>query len=409
MKFNKFILIIPALVLILALIVGSSLLWRLFVAAALILAASYLWALISGRGVRISVDKPPSHFQLGERYAREIMVENTSRFPRLFIKVGEFTDIPGYQNERFLNLKSRETRSWSTTLTCTHRGEFTMGMVTITSGDPFGFFTEKRTFGEPTRIIIYTRIVDLPLFKSVSLNEFGFISGFQSINQISPNASSVREYASGDSLQHIHWRSTAHTGKLMVKMFDADHSYSSSKTFWVVMDMAKNVQAGQGEDSTEEYSVTIAASVIRHYLESGMKVGMISNGGMLSMFSPSRGEQNMWAMMESLATIKATGQMPVGQLLLNYAADFKDDPVIVIIATSTSRQLMESVSKLKSQVEAVVVVLLDAATFGDTHTPLNTAHNLSFMGAQVYNVRKGDEVAKALDSRSTVWQTNYQD
>jgi len=35
------------------------------------------------------------------------------------------------------------------------------------------------------------------------------------------------------------------------------------------MDMAKNVQAGQGEDSTEEYSVTIAASVIRHYLEAG--------------------------------------------------------------------------------------------------------------------------------------------
>jgi len=294
-------------------------------------------------------------------------------------------------------------------LTCTHRGEYKMGVVTITSGDPFGFFTEKRTYGEPARIIVYPRIVDLPLFKSVSLNEFGFISGFQSINQISPNASSVREYASGDSLQHIHWRSTAHTGKLMVKMFDADHSYSSSKTFWVVPDMAKNVQAGQGDESTEEYAVTIAASVIRHYLESGMKVGMIADDGDISLFSPSRGEQNLWAMMESLATVKATGRMPLGQLLLNHAADFKDDPVIVIIATSTSRQLMEAVSKLKSQVEAVVVVLMDAATFGDTHTAINNAHGLSFMGAQVYNVRKGDEVAKALDSRSTVWQTNYQD
>jgi hypothetical protein len=114
-------------------------------------------------------------------------------------------------------------------------------------------------------------------------------------------------------------------------------------------------------------------------------------------------------MMESLATVKATGRMPLGQLLLNHAADFKDDPVIVIIATSTSRQLMEAVSKLKSQVEAVVVVLMDTATFGDTHTAINNAHGLSFMGAQVYNVRKGDEVAKALDSRSTVWQTNYQD
>jgi len=47
-------------------------------------------------------------FQLGERYAREIMVENTSRFPGYSLKVGEFTDIPGYQNERFLNLKSEK-------------------------------------------------------------------------------------------------------------------------------------------------------------------------------------------------------------------------------------------------------------------------------------------------------------
>jgi len=285
-----------------------------------------------------------------------------------------------------------------------------MGVVTITSGDPFGFFTEKRTYGEPARIIVYPRIVDLPLFKSVSLNEFGFISGFQSINQISPNASSVREYASGDSLQHIHWRSTAHTGKLMVKMFDADHSYSSSKTFWVVPDMAKNVQAGQGDESTEEYAVTIAASVIRHYLESGMKVGMIADDGDISLFSPSRGEQNLWAMMESLATIKATGRMPLGQLLLNHAADFKDDPVdrhhryFYVPTVDGSRQQIK-----KSGGEAVVVVLMDAATFGDTHTAINNAHGLSFMGAQVYNVRKGDEVAKALDSRSTVWQTNYQD
>ncbi len=409
MKFNKYILIVPAILLVLALFLGSSLLWRLFAASALILAASYLWALLSGRGIRITAGQPPSHFQLGERYAREITIQNTSRFPRLFIKIGEYTDIPGYHNERLLNLNGRETRSWSSTLICGRRGQYTMGMVTIISGDPFGFFTEKRTVGEPAAIIIYPRIVDLPLFKSVSLNEFGFISGFQSISQISPNASSVREYASGDSLQHIHWRSTAHTGKLMVKMFDADHSYSSSKTFWVVLDMDKQVHAGNGEESTEEYAVTITASVIRHYLESGMKVGMISTGNQVSSFAPSRGEQYMWSMMESLALIGARGHTPLGQVLSDHTSDFKDDPVIVIIATSASRQLMEAVRTLKSQVEAVVVVLLDASSFGYPHTPLNSAHGLSMLGAQVYHVRSGDEVAKALDSQSTTWQKNYQE
>ena len=406
MKFNKIILIVPALVLILALVLGSSLLWRLFAVSALILVASYLWALFSGRGVRIIVDKPPSHFQLGERCERIITVENTSRIPRLFIKVGEYTDIPGYQNERLLNLKPREIRQWSNTLSWIHRGQYILGIVAVISGDPFGFFTKKQTIGERSEIIVYPRIIDLPLFRSISLNEFGFVSGFHPVNQISPNAAGVREYASGDSLQHIHWRSTAHTGQLMVKTFDTDHSYSSSKIFWVVVDMDKNAHAGQGDESTEEYSVTIAASVIKHYLESGMKVGLISDGSQVSLFSPSRGEQNLWAMMEALAIVRAKGPTPLGQLLFNHMSDFKDDPVIIIIATSASRQLAEAIRRLKNQVESVVVILLDASTFTSAPVPLNSAHNLSLMGAQVYNIRNGDEISKALDSQSTLWQTN---
>jgi uncharacterized protein (DUF58 family) len=284
-----------------------------------------------------------------------------------------------------------------------------MGIVTIISGDPFGFFTEKRTSGTPVNIIVYPRIVDLPLFRSVSLNEFGFVTGFQSINQISPNASSVREYSSGDSLQHIHWRSTAHTGKLMVKMFDADHSYNSSKVFWVVTDMQQKAHAGKGDESSEEYAVTIAASVVRHYLESGMKVGMLSAGGDISVFSPSRGEQNMWAMMEALAIVRAKGEMPLGELLLDHTADFKDDPAVVIIATTNSGQLLEAINRLKNQVESVVVILLDAASFGSPRQPINSAHTLASMGVQVYQVKKGDEMAKALDSRSTFWNNDAQD
>jgi len=43
-------------------------------------------------------------------------------------------------------------------------------------------------------------------------------------------------------------------------MLTADHSYSSFKTFWVVPIWLKNVQAGQGDESTEEYAaLTIAA------------------------------------------------------------------------------------------------------------------------------------------------------
>jgi uncharacterized protein (DUF58 family) len=292
-------------------------------------------------------------------------------------------------------------------LACTRRGKYGIGSVSVTSGDPFGLFTKRVMMGESSKIIVYPRIVDLPLFKSVSLNDFGYASGFQSISQISPNASSVREFASGDSLHHIHWHTTAHTGKLMVKMFDADHSYNSSKIFWVVIDMDENAHAGHGDESTEEYAVTIAASLIRHHLESGMKVGMISAANQSHLFSPSRGEQYLWGMMEALALVRAEGKMPLGQLILSHVEDFKEDPVIMIIATSASRQLMEAVRRLKSQVESVVVVLLDASSFNGKGGDLNSAHNLSLLGVQVYSIRHGDEISKALDSRSSVWQTRY--
>jgi uncharacterized protein (DUF58 family) len=406
-KFRKIIFIIPGLVLFLALIFGSSLLWRLFIASALVLIISCLWALFAGRGVRVTVNKPPEHSQVGEILERNIKVENTSRFPKLFIKAGEICNMPGYRNERLLNLKAGEIQSWQDILSCQRRGQYSIGSAAITSGDPFGFFTKRNTVGEPSKIIVYPRIVDLPLFKSISLNDFGYASGFQSISQISPNASSVREFASGDSLHHIHWHTTAHTGKLMVKMFDADHSYNSSKIFWVVVDMDKNAHTGHGDESTEEYAVTITASLIRHHLESGMKVGMISAGDRSSVFAPSRGDQYLWGMMEALALVRAEGQIPLGQLILNHVEDLKEDPVVMIIATSASRQLMDAVRSLKTQVESIVIVLLDASSFEDKRKALNSAHNLSFSGAQVYNVQQGDEISKVLDSRSLVWQAHY--
>ena len=99
----------------------------------------------------------------------------------------------------------------------------------------------------------------------------------------------------------------------------------------------------------------------------------------------------------------------LGELLLDHSADFKDDPAVVIIATTNSGQLMEAINRLKSQVESMVVILLDAASFGSPRLPLNSAHMLAPMGVQVYQIRKGDEMSKALDSRSTFWNNDAQD
>jgi uncharacterized protein (DUF58 family) len=406
-KFHKIAVIIPAVVLALALLIGSSLLLRMFFFIALVLLASYLWAVFGSRGIHVSVDKLPEHCQVGGRFNHSVTVENKSKYPHLFLRAGEQTDMPGYQNARILNLLPGRVQTWQSVVDCTHRGLYNIGPFRLTASDPFGIFSRHSRIGETSKVLVYPRTIDLPLFKSVSINESGYASGYQSISQISPNASSVREFASGDSLHHIHWHSVAHTGRLMVKMFDADRSYNSSKIFWLVIDLDEQAQAGLRNESTEEYAVSIASSLIKKHIENGMSVGLIAAGDREHFSLPARGESHLWNLLGSLAVARAKGDTSLGESILGKMENFKDNPVLMIVATSTSRELLEALRKLKNKVESVVVILLNTPSFGGTHHIVNNPHNLTLSGAQVYTIRQGDELSKALDSRVSVWQARY--
>jgi len=407
MKVRILILAVPVVLLSVALVGGSTLVLRLFFLSVLALLVSYLWTVFTIRGLSVEAEKPPEHCQVGDQFRQEVTVSNNIRIPKLWLKVEDNSDMPGLHSAGILNLPQAGSYCWQSTVYCHRRGRYSLGSVTITATDPFGLFSQQHSLGEPHRLLVYPATVDLPLFKLSSFSDFGYGSGYQSISRISPNASSVREFASGDSLHHIHWPSTAHTGKLMVKMFDADHSYRGSKTIWVVIDMDEASHLGQEEEATEEYGITVAASLIRKYLESGMRVGVAASGDQTYLVPPDRGEDHLWRVLEALALIKATGKVPIGQLILQHMERFRDNPDVIIVTTSAAAQLLDAVRQLRSRTDSVVVVLLDAASFGGEGSAIDVAHSLSRAGVQVYVVRQGDEVARVLDNKFSLSYARY--
>jgi len=406
-RYRILIFIIPLVLLALALVGDSSLLLRLFFLSILVPLISYLWALLSIRGISVQPEETPEHCQVGEQFQQEFTIFNNSRIPKLWLKVEENSDMPGEHNQTFLNMSSRTSYRWQSEVKCTRRGYYTLGYVIVTATDPFGFFSMRRNLGEPHRILVYPATFDLPLFKLSSFSNLGYGSNYPSVSLVGPDASSIREFTVGDSLQHIHWRSTAHTGRFMVKVFDLDHSYGISKTIWVIVDMEEASHFGEGEESTEEYAVTIAASLIRKHLQSGMRVGMMASGDQSYIFPPDRGEEQFRRILVALASMKATGEVPVNQLVREQIQYFRDDSVVVIITPSANLQLVDDSRFLRNRVESVVAVLLDAASFGgDTHLA-NTARGLSLAGVRIYMVKQGDELAKALDNRVSQLQARY--
>jgi uncharacterized protein (DUF58 family) len=408
MKIRPVVYVVPLVILALTLAIGSPLLFRVFALLMGLGLAGLLWTWLGLKGLSVSSNAPPAYSNVGNSFNEEITVRNEGRMPRLLLKAEEKTDLPGYRNITMLNVPGEGSRSWTSAVRFPRRGKYTLGSVRLSTGDPFGLFAQTREFGNPTQVIVYPQVVELPLFLTSfsSMIDFGRGSSSRRISQISPSASSVRDMMSGDSQEHIHWRSTAHAGKLMVKVFDAEHSSDTTKNVWIILDMEREAQAGQDTESTEEYSVTVAASLAKRYLDDGMKVGLVASAEREYSIAPNDGAAHFTKMLDALTFMKAEGSVPISELA-SQVERYPSSSTIVLVTPRSTEPVLNTLRLLRTYNHAVTGVFVDSSSFGGAVNPAHIAHALGAMGAQVYVVRKGDNIAKSLDSRSSIWYSRY--
>lgn len=392
-----FVIVVLVALLALALVSGSILLLRLFFLSLLVTAVSYVWVRWSLHGLSVDSTQPPERLEVGDTFQREVIIYNPGKLPRLWLKVEDDTDLPGHQDMASINIARQSSYCWQANFKCRKRGRYHLGPVTLTAADPLEIFTSNRTLGKEQEITIYPATIDLPLFNLASFSGSGHSSGYQSIKGIRSNASSVREFTSGDSLHHIHWRSTAHMGKLMVKIFDADRSYNPPKVAWILLDMNENAHFGRGDETSEEYAITMAASMVKKCLQSGMGVGILASDERHSLIAPETGEKQLWDILETLALMKANRELALSELCSYHLDSFRHNSLVIIIATSASENLVEVVPQLRNRVASIVVILMDAASFGGPPWSSQMAQTLIRSGAQVYTIGKGANLLKVAE------------
>ncbi len=78
----------------------------------------------------------------------------------------------------------------------------------------------------------------------------------------------VREYVTGDSLRHVHWRSTARVGRLLVKEFEAGTHASAAFIF----QRTTGTDIGTGVNTTLEMMCGHAAFLAEQFLREGTRV-----------------------------------------------------------------------------------------------------------------------------------------
>lgn len=390
-------LIVPLIIFAIALAGGHILVWRLFSLSLLVLLISYLWARLTIRGLYGQVKLPTGHSQAGESFQQEALVSNQSLLPKPLLKVWEDTNLPGYSNRLMVNLPPHGSHHWTTEIRCQRRGWYQLGSLTAEVTDPFGLFPVRRQLTEAQNLLVYPATIELPFFWLASYVESGSGRNCWGTTERNPVVSRVREYVPGDSLSRIHWRSTARAGKFIVKDFDLD----LSKNIWVVVDMA-SIAGGDAAGAIEDCSVIVAASIVKKCVDSGRRIGLITQGDTYYLFPPQIGQSHLWRIMEALALVKATGEVPISQLIDREIARFRSNSVVVVVTASADELLVESLLRLDSRGIAPIAILVDRASFGIEGDHKNIAHRLTLSSIPTYLVKNGDDLASALDSRGIV-------
>jgi uncharacterized protein (DUF58 family) len=139
------------------------------------------------------------------------------------------------------------------------RGEIPVGPLRLVRADPFGLARRVREYGEPRTLLVRPRTVDLPLLPSGRNHHLeGPTSDTAPAGTVTFHA--LREYVVGDDLRHIHWRSSARTGTLMVRqLVDASMPQTT-----IVIDTAADAYADpDGFELAVDAAATVAASAAR--------------------------------------------------------------------------------------------------------------------------------------------------
>ncbi|WP_149263667.1 DUF58 domain-containing protein [Actinomadura sp. K4S16] len=113
-------------------------------------------------------------------------------------------------------LRSGGTRTVTYRLPTARRGEIPVGPLRLVRADPLRLARRVREYGTPQILLVRPRTVRLGLLPSGRAHH---LEGPTSDRSPAGTATfhALREYVIGDELRHIHWKSSARTGTLMVR------------------------------------------------------------------------------------------------------------------------------------------------------------------------------------------------
>ena len=169
----------------------------------------------------------------------------------------------------------RVTRHYRVTLP--RRGLYEFGPARLTAGDPFGLAETEAEVPGVERVVVYPRLLDPPKLRQLWRQAGSERNVWRGLLDDPTRLAGIRAYQPGDAWRRIHWKATAHSGMLQVKVFDPAIDPGTA----IFLDVRTYPHPWDGYHSGRlEAAISIAASIFQEEVVQKRRVALFANGYM---------------------------------------------------------------------------------------------------------------------------------
>ena len=242
-------------------------------------------------------------------------------------------------------LPAGETHEEVFAIPTVRRGVLAVGPVSVLRGDPLGLFERTSDRRQAVDLFVHPRTTNL---EGLSLGQMRDLEGLpdQRLARDDVSFHALREYQPGDDLRHVHWKSTARVGSVMVREYE-----QTRRSHFIV---GLSTHPGEYRDADEfELAVSVAGSVGLRALRDSRVLDVRVQKGPLRANEPRR-------FLDALSALEHSRPRQGGIVALSgvLAAHAPDAAVAVLICGSKvdGGDLRLACSRLPLGVRALAVV-----------------------------------------------------
>ncbi|PKR76676.1 hypothetical protein CEY16_12720 [Halalkalibacillus sediminis] len=236
-------------------------------------------------------------------------------------------------------------------ITSIPRGKHSFSQVKFITGDFLGLVKKEHHFDVATQIFVEPREVAMRVKSERSAFEEGEQASYQITAKHTNVVSGVRDYAPGDKVSWVDWKTTARKQKLVTKEFEQE----KHKDLTIVLN-----GLSQGEDDwlAFEASIEVAHALAKQSMHEHGHVSFVALGVDREEINLSQGQSQIDRLVRVLSELKLVQGESFGQRLMREGLFVSNDRNLVVVTHTLDQQTWKTLHQVNLQDVSVSIIFI---------------------------------------------------